>query len=62
MCIKMTYNITTLKNVFQYKTAKFNSVKQQVLLHQPNTRQTTFWAIKQVSKRQKNSNHINYFL
>ena len=30
------YNITTFKNVFQYQTAKFSSVKPQVLLQQPN--------------------------
>ena len=37
MCIKMMYNITTfIKNLFQYQTAKFNNVKLQLLLHQPN--------------------------
>ena len=38
MCIKMTYKITTFKNVFQYQTAKFNTVKPQVLSHQANTK------------------------
>ena len=33
---KMMYNITTFKNVFQYQTAKFSSVKPQVLLQQPH--------------------------
>ena len=28
------YNITTFKNLFQYQTAKFSSVKLQTLLHQ----------------------------
>ena len=37
MHIKMMYNITTLKNIFQYQTAKFNNVKTQLLLHQPNS-------------------------
>ena len=32
----MMYNITTFKNVFQYQRAKFNNVKLQLLLHQPN--------------------------
>ena len=36
MCIKMMYNITTFKNVFQYQRAKFNNAKLQLLLHQPN--------------------------
>ena len=27
MCIKMMYNITTFKNVFQYQMGKFNSAK-----------------------------------
>ena len=31
------YNITTFNNVFQYQMTKFNSVKPQLLLHQPNT-------------------------
>ena len=31
------YNITTFNNVFQYQMAKFNNVKPQLLLHQPNT-------------------------
>ena len=36
MHIKMMYNISTFKNVFQYQTAKFNNAKRQLLLHQPN--------------------------
>ena len=36
MCIKMMYNITTFKNVFQYQREKFNNAKLQLLLHQPN--------------------------
>ena len=36
MHIKMMYNISTFKNVFQYQTAKFNNAKLQLLLHQPN--------------------------
>ena len=35
MLIKMMYNITIFKNVFQYQTAKFNSSKPQLLLYQP---------------------------
>ena len=31
------YNITTFNNVFQYQMTKFNNVKPQLLLHQPNT-------------------------
>jgi len=31
MCIKIMYNITTFKNVFQYQTAKFNNEKPQLL-------------------------------
>ena len=31
------YNITTLKTVIQYQTAKFNNTKLQLLLHQLNT-------------------------
>ena len=27
MCIKIMYNITTFKNVFQYQTANFNNAK-----------------------------------
>ena len=27
MCIKMMYNKTIFKNVFQYQTAKFNNAK-----------------------------------
>lgn len=42
MHIKMS-NITTFKNVFQkkvlqYQMAKFNNVKPQLLLHQPNSK------------------------
>ena len=37
MSIKTMYNVTTLKNVFQYQMAKFNNAKPQLLLHQPNT-------------------------
>lgn len=36
MCIKMIYNITIFKNVFQYQTANFKNAKPQLLLHQPN--------------------------
>ena len=36
MCIKMVYNITTFKNVFQYQMVRFSSAKLQLLLHQPN--------------------------
>ena len=36
MHIKIMYNIITFKNVFQYETAKFNNVKSQLLLNQPN--------------------------
>ena len=36
MLIKMMYNITIFKNVFQYQTAKFNNSKPQLLLYQPN--------------------------
>ena len=32
----MMYNITTVKNRFQYQTAKFNNAKPQLLLHHPN--------------------------
>ena len=44
MCIKMIYNITIFKNVFQYQTAKFNSAKPQLLLYQPNM--MTEWRIR----------------
>ena len=30
MSIKMIYNITTFKNIFQYQMAKFNSAKLQL--------------------------------
>lgn len=40
MCIKMIYNITIFKNVFQYQTAKFNNTKVQLVLHQPNSSMT----------------------
>ena len=36
MCIKMIYNITTFKNVFQYQMAKFKNEKLKLLLHQAN--------------------------
>ena len=36
MYIKMIYNITTFKNVFQYQMVNFSSAKLQLLLHQPN--------------------------
>ena len=36
MCIKMMYNITTFKNVFQYQVAKFNNAKPQLVLCQSN--------------------------
>ena len=36
MCMKTMYNITTFKNVFQYRRAKFSSAKPQLLLYQPN--------------------------
>ena len=36
MCIKMMYNITTFKNVFQYQMAKFNNANLYLLLHQSN--------------------------
>ena len=36
MHIKMMYNITIFKKVFQYQVAKFNNAKLQLLLHQPN--------------------------
>ena len=32
MYIKMMFNITAFKNVFQYQMAKFNNVKLQLLL------------------------------
>ena len=38
MHIKMGYNITTFKNAFPYKMAKFSNVKLKLLLHQLNTR------------------------
>ena len=31
MHIKMTYNVTIFKNVFQNQVAKFNNVKPQLL-------------------------------
>ena len=31
MCIKMMYDVTAFKNVFQYQTAKFNNAKPQLL-------------------------------
>ena len=31
MCIKMMYDMTEFKNVFQYQTAKFNNAKPQLL-------------------------------
>ena len=34
MCIKMIYNKTTFKNVFQYQMANFNTTKPQLLVHQ----------------------------
>ena len=34
MHIKIMYNITTFKNVFQYQIAEFNSAKPKLLLHQ----------------------------
>ena len=37
MHIKMMYNITTFKNVFQYQTTNFNNSKPQLLLNQPNS-------------------------
>ena len=43
MCIKMMYNITTFKNVFQYQMAEFISVKPQLLLHQPNRMEKWFF-------------------
>ena len=43
MCIKMMYNITTFNNVFQYQMAEFNSVKPQLLLHQPNRMENGFF-------------------
>ena len=36
MHIKMVYNITTFKNVFQYQMAKLSNAKLQLLFHQPN--------------------------
>ena len=36
MCIKMMYNITTFKNVFQCQRVKFNNAKLQLLSQQPN--------------------------
>ena len=42
MCIKMVYNITTFKNIFQYQMAEFYSAKPQLLLHQPNTQSVLF--------------------
>ena len=36
MHIKMGYNITTFKNAFPHKMAKFSNVKLKLLLHQPN--------------------------
>ena len=36
MCMKMMYNITTFKKVFQCQRTKFSSAKPQLLLHQPN--------------------------
>ena len=36
MCIKIIYNITTFKNVFQYQMAKFKNAKLKLLLHQAN--------------------------
>ena len=36
MHIKVMYNITTSKTVFQYWTVKSNSAKLQLLLHQAN--------------------------
>ena len=37
MGIKMMYNITTFKNVFQYQMANFNNVKPQLLSCHPNS-------------------------
>ena len=37
MHIKMIYNITTFKNVFQCQTTNFNNSKPQLLLYQPNS-------------------------
>ena len=36
MCIKVSYDITTFKNVFQYQMANFNIAKLQLLFHQRN--------------------------
>ena len=35
MCIKMMYNITMFKNVFQYQMAQFNNAKPQIFLPKP---------------------------
>ena len=37
MCIKMMYNITTFKNVFQYQMANFNNAKLQFFLCHPDS-------------------------
>ena len=37
MHIKVMYNITTFKNIFQYQAGKFNNVKSQLLSYQPNS-------------------------
>ena len=36
MNIKMMYNISTFKNVFQHQMANVNTAKPQLLLQQPN--------------------------
>lgn len=37
MHIKMMYNITTFKSVFQHQMAKFRNAKPKLHLHQPST-------------------------
>ena len=38
MCIRMIYNVTTFKNVFQYQMAYFNNAKLKLLFHQSNVK------------------------
>ena len=35
MCIRMMYNVTTFKNVFQHQTANFNNAKTAITCAPP---------------------------
>ena len=58
MYIKIMYNKTTFKNVFQYQIAEFNSAKPKLLLHQFNTSMDRS-SRQKISKRTQTLNVIH---